>query len=353
MKHRSYSKFWHRIHTSAKKRGFPLRVMFELTYRCNFRCKHCYVPQSYRKNSELSTREVFAILAQLKDAGCFYLGFTGGEPFVREDALDIFWYAKRCGFEVIIYTNGSLIDEARAEELAKLRPNKVDITIPALNERAFESIVGGSGYRDKVFKAIELLHKKGVNLGFKTCVLRENENEIGQIQRFADSLGALHRLDTMLSSRLDGDRKPYEYRGDIRQNREPKNESANCQIVKLLNCSNEVKSLFKCGVGVSQAAITPLGELKMCLMIDYPRYKIETRDEGGGTKDERQKNTNLREQWQRLKGLVVDIKPDENYQCGRCELEPYCKWCPAKSWLSYRNFTSCDLESRRWAQLNC
>jgi MoaA/NifB/PqqE/SkfB family radical SAM enzyme len=103
----SYNNFWQNIHCSGKKHAFPLRVMFELTYRCNFKCPHCYVPFKYRKCKELETKEVFAILDQLKDIGCFYLGFTGGEPFMRKDILDILWYAKKKGFEIIIYTNGS------------------------------------------------------------------------------------------------------------------------------------------------------------------------------------------------------------------------------------------------------
>ena len=340
MKLQSYSTFWQKLHRSAREKGIPLRVMFELTYRCNFKCPHCYVPENYRRYGELKTKEVFSILDQLKEIGCFYLGFTGNEPFVREDAMDIFWYAKRCGFEVIIYTNGSLIDETKADELAGLRPNKVDITIPAMSKSVFESVVGVAGYRDSVFKTIELLNKYGVNLGFKTCVLKENENEINEIEKFTNSLGALHRLDTMLSPRLDGDRKPYEYRGDLIKDRDRKNDVGNCQIVKLLNCSNEVKSLFKCGVGVSQAAITPLGELKMCLMIDYPKYKIYTSRITHYAS--RIKTMDLKKAWDRLKELVRDIKPDENYQCPMCELEPYCKWCPGKAWLYNKTFTCCE-----------
>jgi len=164
MKSQSYNNFWQRIHRAAKNNGSPLRVMFELTYRCNFRCRHCYVPQSYRKYNELETKEVFSILDQLKDIGCFYLGFTGGEPFIREDIIEILWYAKRCGFELIIYTNGSLINEEIAGQLQRLRPNKVDITIPAMSKDAFERISGVSGSRDKVFEAIDLLHTNGVNL---------------------------------------------------------------------------------------------------------------------------------------------------------------------------------------------
>jgi radical SAM protein with 4Fe4S-binding SPASM domain len=344
MKSQSYKIFWQRIHRVAKNNGFPLRVMFELTYRCNFYCRHCYVPENYRKKKgELNTKDIFSILKQLKDIGCFYLGFTGGEPFVREDILDILKYAKRCGFEIIIYTNGSLIDECVAKELKRLRPNKVDITIPAMTEDAFGRITGINGACDKVFKAIELLYKNGINLGFKSCVLKENASQIQKIENFAHSLGAQHRLDDMLSPCLDGSKQPYKYRGtfldtnshesktNLRECSDSKDTRVNSSVIREDLC------LFRCGVGRTQAAITPLGELKMCLMIDYPRYKIL--------------DTSFKDCWQRLKNLVDNIRPDENYKCSACELKDFCKWCPGKSWLEKRDFISCVSECQYWAKL--
>ena len=366
MNTQSYNTFWQRIHKSAKNKGFPLRVMFELTYRCNFFCRHCYVPLSYRERSkeqELKTKDIFSILEQLRVIGCFYLGFTGGEPFIREDIMHILWYAKKLGFEIIIYTNGSLIDEKIAKELANLKPNKVDITIPAMSKDAFESISGVSGSRDKVFDTVELLYRNGVNLGFKTCVLKENESEIEQIQNFSHSLGVQHRLDDMFSPRLDGSKEPYKYRGRLRENKSLRagkspfgfaqgkqvtNTSSdnfeNCILADSNNFINSTNSnnskdtinLFECGIGRSQAAITPFGELKMCLEIDYPKYRIL--------------DMTLKKAWERLKKLVSKIKPDSNYKCNECEFQIYCHWCPAKSWLQYKNFTSCDSESRRWAE---
>lgn len=352
MKIRSYHKFWQKIHESAKEKKFPLRAMFELTYRCNFKCPHCYIPFSYRKYGELKTEEIFSILDQLKGLGCFYLGFTGGEPFVREDIMDILWYAKRCGFEVIIYTNGSLINKRIAVELQQLRPNKVDITLPGISREVFEKITGVAGSHKKTFRAIELLNRNQVNLGFKSCLLKENEPEMSQIKRFAASLGALHRLDDMLSARLDGSEEPFKYRAsgvEDRRNGIEKSKPSDYQGTEPLNCeySSDKQqldgiSLFKCGVGQSQVAITPLGELKMCLMIDWPKYKIST--------DNKSQNGNLKRVWNKLKKLVLDIEVDENYQCDKCKLESYCKWCPAKSWLYNRTFTRCEPESQRQAE---
>jgi radical SAM protein with 4Fe4S-binding SPASM domain len=95
-------------------------------------------------------------------------------------------------------------------------------------------------------------------------------------------------------------------------------------------------NLFKCGVGLNQAAITPQGELKPCLMIDNPRYSAI--DDG------------LEGAWDKLKKFIASIKPDENYKCNTCELTDVCKWCPARAWLYDRTFTTCTPENRAWAE---
>jgi MoaA/NifB/PqqE/SkfB family radical SAM enzyme len=265
MKQRSYDSFWQKVHTQAKKDGVPLRVMFELTYRCNFKCRHCYVPPSYSSRYarlELDTKKVLDILGQLKEQGCFYLGFTGGEPLMRKDFLKILEAAKRMGFEVIVYTNGSLIDKETAIRLHHLGVNKIDITIPGMSRRVLEAVTGAPGSHRKVFKAIDRLQKYGVPLGFKTCLLKDNETEIGDIRRFVRSLKALHRLDTGLAARWDGSREPFLYRAQKLEDRREKIEN------------RKNNSEFACGIGRTQAAITPAGELKCCVMVDAPKYNL-------------------------------------------------------------------------------
>lgn len=340
--------FGQRIHKRARDGGFPLRVMFELTYRCNFKCGHCYVPFDYRKAGELNTKKVFSIIDQLADIGCLYLGFTGGEPFERTDMLDIVRYAVKKGFQVIIYSNGSLINDKIAQKLSQLRLNKIDITVPAMTEASLERITNESGSHKKIFKAIELLRRKSVPLGFKTCVLKENENEIGAIRNFALSVGALHRLDDMLFPCLDGCAEPFKYRAvalrsgnksdsldySVNDSPQKRNNYISCVHKPSIGRRRVFENrLFKCGAGFKQAAITPLGELKICLMIDYPKYKIL--------------ETSLVDCWNKLKNHVSGITPGNNYKCGECGFKDYCKWCPAMSWLQGKgSFTDCDLESR-------
>ena len=344
MKTMPYARFAQRTQQAAHANNVLWRAMFELTYECNFACRHCYVPAAYRRayaGKQLSTAGVFSVLRQLKKEGCLYVGFTGGEPFMRRDILKILSFAAHCGFEIMVYTNGSLITKPIAVELGRLRLNKIDITLPALSETAFGRVTGKSASRDAVLRAVDLLHEQGIPLGFKSSLLRDNQREIAGIQEFARNLGSRHRLDDLLFPRLDGSTIPYRFRGS--GGTAPAGKKTNTVVRKkrLRNAAavpqqSSHVDLFPCGAGKTQAAITPAGELKMCVMIDAPRYLIP--------------ETSLPECWGKLKLFARQVTPDSRYACGDCELSAHCCWCPGRAWLKNHSYTACDLECKRWAQ---
>lgn len=341
MRKELYPDLWERLHCKAEREAFPLRVMFELTYDCNFQCRHCYIPRSFRENyrkRQLKTKQVFLLIDELKKAGCLYLGFTGGELFVRPDTMLILEYARKQGFQVIVYTNGSLLNKEIARKLAVINLNKVDITLPGMSKEIFESITGVPGSRDAVFEGIRLVHKNKTALGFKTCLLKQNSGEINKIMEFSQSLNVQHRLDTLLYPRLDGSIEPYEYRGGGPGAQKSKIAVKNKPVCaeEGVSKSKNIASLFTCGAGKSQAAITPAGELKLCLMISHPVYDLLSMP--------------FQEAWGKLKVFSGNIKPDKNYSCRECGFKLYCKWCPARGWLYNGNFCACDPQTRRFAQ---
>ncbi len=320
MENLDYAIFHQKIHKEAKDKHRPLRVMFELTYACNFNCRHCYVPHTYRKRKTLSTADIFAVILQLKDCGCFYLGFTGGEIFTRPDIWKIIGFARKHGLELILYTNGSLINKDGAKRLSDLRVNKVDITIPAISEKTFESITGLVGSHKNFFNAIEYLKRYKVNLGFKTCLLKANQNEIAAIKRFCRTLNAPHRLGDELMPRLDGSLVPYKYRPSATDD----------NIVKTTGCFERIQTqaahvdeLFKCGAGLNQCAISPDGRLKLCLMINWPNTLVK--------KD-------FAQNWERVPLLLKEEIRNKKYPCYLCVARNNCKWCPAYSWLKEKTF---------------
>ena len=94
----------------AKKRQLYSATL-EITYRCNEKCIHCYVvePDNLDLSRELNTQEYIKILDELYDLNCLHIVFTGGDPFVRTDFIEIYNYARSKNFAVDIFTNAQIL----------------------------------------------------------------------------------------------------------------------------------------------------------------------------------------------------------------------------------------------------
>lgn len=348
IKNLDYKKFARGFHDFSREKRLPLRAMLELTYRCNFNCIHCYLsgdPKKSLAEAELKTKEVYEILSQLKDLGCFYLGLTGGEIFLRRDILDIIWYARRKGFQVILLTNGSLINKGIANELRKLRVNKVDITVHAMDENIFDQITRIPGSAEKVFRGIDLLYKSNVPLVFKSCQMQANREEILRVNEYAKELNVPYRCSGGLLPRQDGSKIPLRFsispEEEYLLNRlcypEAFAEKAGKRrFIHERNPTRVSKRLFNCGAGYTELTINPYGEVKICTDIGFPRYNIL---EG-----------NLATGWERIKTFIDSLKPPRDWACRSCELEKFCSWCPAKAYLEDGNYFSCTPDDRKRAE---
>ena len=150
-----YSKFSDHLHEKYSHDNIPLNVGWEITHRCNLKCSHCYIDPNANKK-ELNTDEVYSILDKLADAGCLWLLFTGGEPFMRKDFLEIYTYAKKKGFIITIFTNGTLIDEKAVIHLKRYRPFSIEITLYGATKQTYEKITGVPGSFNNCLKGIRL-----------------------------------------------------------------------------------------------------------------------------------------------------------------------------------------------------
>jgi radical SAM protein with 4Fe4S-binding SPASM domain len=101
----------------------PVSVSLDLTRRCNLQCVFCYAKAeqgSVRKVPELGTEAMRSILFQLAEAGVFHVVIGGGEPFIRDDMVELLAAAKEAGLEVYVVSNGMLITSEIAERLKEL-----------------------------------------------------------------------------------------------------------------------------------------------------------------------------------------------------------------------------------------
>lgn len=98
----------------------PFHLSWEITSKCNFKCVHCRgfndISQGYIEDN-ISLEDYFRVIDDLASNEILSLGITGGEPFMHKDILSIIERAKQKRFKLIIYTNGSYINEDIAKKL--------------------------------------------------------------------------------------------------------------------------------------------------------------------------------------------------------------------------------------------
>ena len=107
--------------------GVPMSVHFDITYRCNERCVHCYL--DHDDHGEMTTGEVKGVLDQLAAAGTFFLIFSGGEILLRKDLFDLVAYARELQFDVKLKTNGVLVRERQAARIRELGVRQVQLSV--------------------------------------------------------------------------------------------------------------------------------------------------------------------------------------------------------------------------------
>src|SRR6185503_239215 len=105
--------------------------------------------------AELTLDEHRRILDQMAAAGCLWLLYTGGEILARRDFLDIYTHAKRNGFLITLFTNGTMITEKVADYLAEWRPFSVEITVYGRTRATYERLTGVPGSYDKCMRGID------------------------------------------------------------------------------------------------------------------------------------------------------------------------------------------------------
>ena len=178
-----------KFYNNIRRNNIPFWITWEITYKCNHKCKFCYNDEESKP--ELTYKQVCEALDRLKEAGALHILFTGGEPFIRNDFLDIIKYARQNSFEVSIYSNGSFITKEISDKISALRVSFIGITVHSLKKEVFENITGIPDSFSRVMSAIKFLRQNNIPLRIKTSFLKDNYHEVSRLWNFAERLGYL------------------------------------------------------------------------------------------------------------------------------------------------------------------
>jgi len=146
--------------------GDGIRVIWELTGRCNLKCRHCFASVTSEKNlsaKELNAQEAISVIEQFKDAKVAKVMLTGGEVFVRDDIMQIIRAIReRCKDIVIdITTNALLINNDVISELKKAMVDELTISLDG-PEKVYHMVRGKKANYEHLLTNIRMLVNKGI-----------------------------------------------------------------------------------------------------------------------------------------------------------------------------------------------
>jgi radical SAM protein with 4Fe4S-binding SPASM domain len=329
----SYGELSAHLHQRQSGERVPLQVSIEVTRRCPLECLHCYnnLPMGDldAKRRELSKEEHFRVLDELVEMGCFWILYTGGEIFARKDFLEIYTYAKKKGFLITLFTNGTIINEQIADYLAEWPPFAIEITLYGRTRETYEALTMMPGSYDRCLHGIRLLKERGLPLKLKTVATSINKHEVMAMRRFAEEeLGLEFKMDGQINPRIDCSHSPLAVRLTPEElvaldmaapkavseyRRLAKRDSENPPNVSVSD------TLYFCGGGLGGFALNPYGELGICLISQQETFGV--------------RGSSVREVWEGSLSELRYRKRTQLTKCTNCRIQSMCGMCPANGEL--------------------
>jgi radical SAM protein with 4Fe4S-binding SPASM domain len=168
--------------TSEKSSGTPRPVVvWNCTKRCNLNCLHCYASASSQGSTgEMDTASGRAFIRDLADFGVPVILFSGGEPLLRDDLLELAGFAREQGIRVALSTNGTLIDTGVASRIRDTGFAEVGISLDGLEETN-DYFRGKKGAYQAAITGIRNCVDLGLRVSLRLTITRYNYREIPAI----------------------------------------------------------------------------------------------------------------------------------------------------------------------------
>jgi radical SAM protein with 4Fe4S-binding SPASM domain len=330
--------------TLWKKKAPLLRsIDFELTERCNNNCIHCCInlpenDDSARKK-ELSTKDWFSLIDQAAELGVLTVRFTGGEPLLRGDFIELYLYARRTGMKVLIFTNACLITPELADLFFKIPPlEEIEISAYGMKRDSYESVTRKRGSFDEYRKGLHLLLERNIPFIVKGTLFPETRDEkeefitwastipwMDSFPSFAMFLELRHRRDSKIKNKRIKDLRISPKEGLKILTLKPslyKKESARFCNTFLEEPNNNI---INCNFHNS-LCIDAYGKIQFCLALRHPETVFDFREHSLNDV-----LTQFIPEFRKQKSR----NPDFLNRCGKCFLRSLCEQCPAKSWSEH------------------
>lgn len=330
----------------------PYVVSWNLTYRCNLACEHCYLDaggkpmvgtENFADRSELGTEECFKVIDEIATFApeCLTI-LTGGEPLLRRDILDIVRRAAERELWVVVGTNGVRITENVAQRLAEAGARGVSLSLDALDPDRHDHFRKVQGAWQNTVEGAQILNRAGLPFIVQTTAGSHNRGELDAIADFAhDRLGAkvwnLYFLVPTGRGQFVSDMTPEQYDDVLASLYRIQQRYDGRMLVNAKCAPHYIKTVLEnggtgagpkvrtysggaggCPAGTHYMGIRPNGDVTPCPYL--PVFAGSLRD------------ATLADLWT-SSALFNDIRRRTSLggRCGECELNGHCGGCRARA----------------------
>jgi pyrroloquinoline quinone biosynthesis protein E len=168
--------------------GRPLWLVLELTYRCPLKCVWCNNPLDFDRYGELTTEEWKDVLRQARALGSLQLGFSGGEPMLRDDVEELVEYATSLGYYTNLITSGVGLTAARLHALKRAGLKQIQLSLQSADRALTNELVGAKAHDLKMETAYRI-KALGFPMVLNVPVVRQNIDQVERILKTAEDIG--------------------------------------------------------------------------------------------------------------------------------------------------------------------
>jgi pyrroloquinoline quinone biosynthesis protein E len=167
----------------------PLWLLAELTYRCPLHCAFCYNPLNYaNQRAELSTAQWFDVMRQARKLGAAQLGFSGGEPLLRDDLEELVGEGRRLGFYTNLITSGVGLTEPRLARMKELGLDHIQLSFQD-STREMNDFLSSTRTFDLKSRVARLIRQYDYPMVLNVVLHRFNLDHVGKIIEMALAMG--------------------------------------------------------------------------------------------------------------------------------------------------------------------
>jgi len=173
--------------------SLPVLSEIALTYRCNLACRFCYVGcgcTKRPKTREMTTEQAKRVLDVIRnDAEVPSVSWTGGEPTLRDDLVELTAYAKSIGMRVNLITNGTLVDRDLVMRLRDAGLSSAQVSVEGPDANVHDALTQVPGSFDRTIRAVEALRDAELHVHTNTTVNALNAPHVAEMVELTKTFG--------------------------------------------------------------------------------------------------------------------------------------------------------------------